>query len=114
MLLLLLPAVAAAAACRSSPLASLPCPCKASTAVKFCPLLFKLQQAAHSSSNGSEAAAAAAPSSAEGSAVAAGTEVAAAAVNAMGLPYRMVLAVATLDSVLLYDMQVRQGDSEVS
>jgi hypothetical protein len=27
-------------------------------------------------------------------------------VNALGLPYRMVLAVATLDSVLLYDLQV--------
>ncbi|WIA28323.1 hypothetical protein OEZ86_010873 [Tetradesmus obliquus] len=87
----------------SSPVASLPCPSKASTAVKFCPLLFQLQQQSSSvdgSSNG-------APSN-EAAAAASGAEAGVAdpaAVNVLGLPYRMVLAVATLDSVLLYDMQ---------
>jgi len=81
------------------PLLSLPCPSKASTVVRFCPNIFKLRQqdgssAGQGSSDGEQPAAAAAGGKANG-------------VNVLGLPYRLVLAVATMDSVLLYDMQVR-------
>lgn len=79
------------------PLLSLPCPSKASTVVRFCPNIFKLRQQDGSSAgqggNGEEAAA--------------GAGEKATGVNVLGLPYRLVLAVATMDSVLLYDMQVR-------
>jgi hypothetical protein len=82
------------------PLLSLPCPSKASTVVRFCPQIFRLKQqqgggAGEGGSSGS------AGEQEPAAAAAAGCE------DVLGLPYRLVLAVATMDSVLLYDMQVR-------
>ena len=88
------------------PLLSLPCPSKASTVVRFCPRIFKLrgqEQQGGGSSGGSGGVA-----SPGGVAAAAGAGAGDGCVNVLGLPYRLVLAVATMDSVLLYDMQVRE------
>jgi hypothetical protein len=64
--------------------------------VRFCPHIFRLkQQQGRGAGEGGSGAGEQEP------AAAAGCE------NALGLPYRLVLAVATMDSVLLYDMQVR-------
>jgi hypothetical protein len=91
------------------PLLSLPCPSKASTVVRFCPRIFKLrgqeqqgQQGGGSSGVSGDVLAPGSVAAAAGAAGAAGGSV-----NVLGLPYRLVLAVATMDSVLLYDMQVR-------
>lgn len=93
------------------PLLSLPCPSKASTVVRFCPRLFKLKQQQQDtdgggSDGGSEEGAAAVPAASGAAAGGGGNSSSSGCVNALGLPYRMVLAVATMDSVLLYDMQV--------
>lgn len=80
-------AAAAPLSRRSSPLACLPCPSKASTVARFCPLLFKRRGGGSRADAGSAAAPAAAGAP---------------------QPYRLVLAVATLDSVLLYDVEVRR------
>lgn len=91
-----------------SPLLSLPCPSKASTAVRFCPRIFKLrqqqgQQRDSPGSNGCDGTQQQQQQEQQEAAAAAG-----APNNVLGLPYRLVLAVATMDSVLLYDMQVSQ------
>lgn len=65
-----------------APAAHLPSPSKPVVAVRFCPLLF-------------------APSAKGGSA--------GAGAGCFGLPYRLVFAVATLDSVMVYDTEVRVG-----
>lgn len=84
------------------PLLSLPCPSKASTVVRFCPRIFKLKQQQGDSTVGSDGY-----GSSGGEQEPAAAAAAAGCENVLGLPYRLVLAVATMDSVLLYDMQVR-------
>lgn len=90
------------------PLLSLPCPSKASTVVRFCPQVFKLKQQQQQGQGGSSSGEAGGSSDASGEQPLAAAVAAAAAgeQNALGLPYRLVLAVATMDSVLLYDVQV--------
>jgi hypothetical protein len=90
------------------PLAALPCPTKPSTVARFCPLLFSPRPAGGSSTaraaaEGSVGAAAAGGAGGDDSTSANDSS----GTSGLGLPYRMVLAVATLDSVLLYDTQVR-------
>ncbi len=66
---------------RSNPALALPSGLKAAVAVRFCPVLFKRKLSGTQPEGG-----AAPPSS--------------------GLPYRMVLAVATMDSIMLYETEV--------
>jgi chromatin assembly factor 1 subunit B len=87
------------------PLLSLPCPSKASTVARFCPQVFKLKQQQQQGGGSSGEAGSSGDAGGDQPAVTAAAA-AAAEQNALGLPYRLLLAVATMDSVLLYDMQV--------
>lgn len=73
---------------RSGPAVILPCLSKGALAVRFCPRLFRSPPPQQQQT---------------------GPLANAAGVLASRLPYRLIMAVASVDSVILYDMQVRLG-----